>query len=195
LSNSRTVIPEKEKIMFAKIKPGEAVIDSTPEHFQHSTSATPSPTAQSSEAISSISSGMKIVGKIVGDGFVKVLGSVEGELHATNVLICEGAQVDGNIVAQELTIGGRVKGTIHAVRVKLEGTAEVEGDIFHRSLSIEENARFEGSSRREDNLPDTALSVPAKGSQLRAPPQVALPDGNRKSNGTSGSAMLNVSAG
>jgi cytoskeletal protein CcmA (bactofilin family) len=37
----------------------------------------------------------------------------------------------------------------------------VEGDIFHRSLSIEENARFEGSSKREDNtvnVPRTPLS-------------------------------------
>jgi cytoskeletal protein CcmA (bactofilin family) len=43
-------------------------------------------------------------------------------------------------------IGGRVHGTIHANRVKLNGRAIVEGDIFHRSLSIDENARFEGKS-------------------------------------------------
>jgi cytoskeletal protein CcmA (bactofilin family) len=30
----------------------------------------------------------------------------------------------------------------------------VEGDIFHRSLAIEENARFEGTSRRDDNATD-----------------------------------------
>jgi cytoskeletal protein CcmA (bactofilin family) len=33
----------------------------------------------------------------------------------------------------------------------LNSSAVVEGDIFHKSLSIEENARFEGSSKREDN--------------------------------------------
>jgi cytoskeletal protein CcmA (bactofilin family) len=53
-----------------------------------------------------------------------------------------------------LIIGGRVKGTIHANRVKLNGSAIVEGDIFHRSLSIDENARFEGSSRREETVID-----------------------------------------
>jgi hypothetical protein len=47
-------------------------------------------------------------------------------------------------------IGGRVKGTIHAHRVKLIGSAVVEGDILHRSLSVDENARFEESSRREE---------------------------------------------
>jgi len=119
-------------------------------------------------------------GKIVGDGTLKIFGRVEGELQAKEVLICEGAQVDGNVAAQELTIAGRVKGTIHAARVVLRGTAEVEGDIFHRSLSIEENARFEGSSRRESDLPDAPLSIPVKGREPQSPakPQVALFDGN-----------------
>jgi cytoskeletal protein CcmA (bactofilin family) len=67
-------------------------------------------------------------------------------------LINEGAKAEGDIVAEELTISGQVKGTIHANRVELNSTAVVEGDIFHRSLSIEENARFEGSSKRKTRL-------------------------------------------
>ncbi len=104
------------------------------------------------EAVSSISAGMTIVGKLMGDGAVRILGRMEGELQATSVVIAEGGSVEGNIVAQDLTVGGRVKGTVHANRVKLASTAVVEGDIFHRSLVIEESARFEGSSRREDNV-------------------------------------------
>jgi cytoskeletal protein CcmA (bactofilin family) len=95
-----------------------------------------------------------IVGKISGSGAVKILGRVQGELHASSVLIADGAEVEGDVVAEELTVGGRVKGTIRANRVKLVSTASVEGDIFHRSLAIEENARFEGTSRRDDNLGD-----------------------------------------
>ena len=182
--------------MFAKIKPGEVAPDSAPAQLQQSSLATSAPTSEPSEAVSLISSGMKVVGKIVGNGVVKVLGSIEGELHATNVQVSEGAQVEGNIIAQDLTIGGRVKGTIHAARVKLQSTAEVEGDIFHRSLSIEENARFEGSSRREENLPDITASASAKGSQPRAQPQAAvtLADVARKTNGTTSSAVLKQSA-
>jgi cytoskeletal protein CcmA (bactofilin family) len=41
----------------------------------------------------------------------------------------------------------------------LNGTAVVEGDIFHRSLSIEENARFEGSLKREDNAVDVPRTL------------------------------------
>jgi hypothetical protein len=73
-------------------------------------------------------------------------------------LIKEGAHVDGAVVAEELTIAGQVKGTIRANRVKLHSTAVVEGDIFHQSISIEENARFEGLSKREDNAGDMLRS-------------------------------------
>ena len=85
------------------------------------------------------------------------------------VLINEGAKVEGDVVADELTIAGRVKGTIHANRVKLNSTAVVEGDIFHRSLSIEENARFEGSSKREEN----AVDVPRTHCGARQPRMIS----------------------
>ena len=48
------------------------------------------------------------------------------------------------------------------VRVKLQDGGAVEGDIFHRSLSIDENSLFEGSSRRVEN-PTDLPSVDAKG--------------------------------
>src|SRR4030095_3172725 len=114
------------------------------------------------ETTSSISSGLSIVGKIVGQGKLAIFGHVEGEVHASTVQIGDGAQVQGDIVAEELTIGGRVKGTIHANRVKLNSTAVVDGDIYHRSLAIEENAHFEGMSRRQENVIDTPSLVPAK---------------------------------
>jgi cytoskeletal protein CcmA (bactofilin family) len=101
-----------------------------------------------------------------------------------NVLINEGARVEGDVVAQELTIGGQVKGAIHATRVKLNSTALVEGDIFHRSLSIEENARFEGSSKREDNAVDmarTRTKPPAARNDLQT--KVAAIESSRKPNG------------
>jgi cytoskeletal protein CcmA (bactofilin family) len=113
------------------------------------------------EATSSISSGLSIVGKIIGQGRLAIFGQVEGEVHASTVQIGDGAHVEGDIVAEELTIGGRVKGTIHANRVKLNSTAVVEGDIYHRTLAIEENARFEGLSRREEKVIDLSPSIQA----------------------------------
>jgi len=74
-------------------------------------------------------------------------------------MIAEGAQMVGDVVAEELTVGGNLKGTIRANRVKINSTGIVEGDIFHRTLAIEENARFEGASRRNENAIETPSRV------------------------------------
>jgi cytoskeletal protein CcmA (bactofilin family) len=143
---ARLELQEKEDDMFGKSKGDAAEEDrdiGSAQELQRST-ATPG----ASQTISSISSGLLIVGKIVGHGAVTIFGHVEGELHASTVVIAEGGKVEGDIVAEELKISGRVEGTIHANRVQLKSTAVVAGDIFHRSLAVEENAQFEGGSRR-----------------------------------------------
>jgi cytoskeletal protein CcmA (bactofilin family) len=128
---------------------------------------------------SSISSGLSIVGKITGHGALTIFGHVDGEVRASTVAIAEGAQMVGDVVAEELTVNGHVKGTIHANRVRLGGAGVVEGDIFHRTLAIEENARFEGLSRRNEKAIDTQSFVQTSGTQ-------ATPiEGNGKGNGTS----------
>jgi cytoskeletal protein CcmA (bactofilin family) len=134
-----------------------------PQPVQRPVVSQPTPAAQQ-DMSSSLSPGMTVIGKLVGEGAVKIYGRIEGELQASSIVICEGAQIDGDVVAKELTIAGRVKGTIHAGKVKLQSSAVVEGDIFHRSLAIEENARFEGMSRREDGnseKPAAAVERPA----------------------------------
>ena len=108
---------------------------------------------------------MTVVGKISSEGTLSVLGRVEGELHASIVRISDGAQVEGTIAAQELTIGGRFKGTIQADRVTLTNSAVVEGEIHHLSLAIEENAWFAGLSRpkevsaNEDTDPQSLIQL------------------------------------
>src|SRR5262249_25474206 len=113
---------------------------------------------------SCIGSGMSIVGNIECNGPAQVFGRIEGEVRASDLLIGDGAQIEGSVIAQDVTVCGRVKGSIRAVRVKLQDSGAVEGDIFHRSLSIEENSLFEGSSRRVEN-PTDLPSVEAKGPQ------------------------------
>jgi cytoskeletal protein CcmA (bactofilin family) len=173
----------KERAMFGKSKDDN---DQLPSPVQQPERPAVAKSAEqgSTDQVSTISRGMTIVGKISGEGTLNVFGQVEGELRALNVLINEGARVEGDVVPQELTIGGQVKGAIHATRVKLNSTALVEGDIFHRSLSIEENARFEGSSKREDNAVDmarTRTKPPAARDDLQT--KVAAIESSWKPNG------------
>jgi cytoskeletal protein CcmA (bactofilin family) len=120
------------------------------------------PTTNAAATHSCIGSGMSIVGNIECSGPAQVFGRIKGELRASDLLIGDGAQVEGSVIAQDVTVCGRVKGTIRAIRVKLQDGGAVEGDIFHRSLSIDENSLFEGSSRRVENPTDAPL-VEAKG--------------------------------
>lgn len=99
----------------------------------------------------------------------------KGELHASVVRISDGAQVEGTIAAQELTIGGRFKGTIQADRVMLTNSAVVEGEIHHRSLAIEENAWFAGASRPKEASTSEDTDQPS-------PIQLVPTDGNHQIN-------------
>src|SRR5213080_1162653 len=154
--------PEKDQSTAAKLEEvvGRAV------QQQHSVVEHPPGREPMTKAGTSscIGSGMAIVGNIECNGPAQVFGRIKGELRASDLLIGDGAEIEGSVIAQDVTVCGRVKGTIHAVRVKLQNGGSVEGDIFHRSLSIDENSLFEGSSRRVENPTDEPL-VDAKGSQ------------------------------
>jgi cytoskeletal protein CcmA (bactofilin family) len=114
------------------------------------------------EEATSLSSGLSIVGKIIGRGALTIFGHVEGELRASTVVIAEGAEMVGDIVAEELTVNGHVKGGINANRVRLNGTGVVEGDISHQILAMEESARFDGASRRNEKAIDAQAFVHKK---------------------------------
>jgi cytoskeletal protein CcmA (bactofilin family) len=168
-------IARKGGDMFGKSKGDAAGEDQDVGSGVQRSSATPG-----EEATSTISSGLSIVGKIVGHGAVTIFGRVEGELHASTVVIAEGAEVEGDIVAEELTISGRVEGTIQANRVKLNGTAVVDGDILHRSLAMDENAQFEGASRRLEDAINTSSRLQTNRHQA----QTASIDRNAGANGS-----------
>jgi len=159
LTSTKSGAPEKDRN--ASVGAAE-VMGRVVQHDQ--TWAKLGPTTRAGTA-SCIGSDMSIVGKIDCNGPAQVFGRIEGEVRASDLQISDGAQVEGSVIAQNVTVCGRVKGTIRAVRVKLQNGGAVEGDIFHQTLSIDENSQFEGSSRRVENPTDLSSSVDAKGPQ------------------------------
>jgi cytoskeletal protein CcmA (bactofilin family) len=107
----------------------------------------PRPPVRTDE-MSTIGSGMQVVGNIVCAGALQIFGQVTGDIHAAQLSIRDGARVEGKVIAPDAVIEGAFNGTIHGNTVKLQKTAVVEGEIYNKSLSIEEDARFEGVSRR-----------------------------------------------
>src|SRR5215831_15065955 len=140
LNSMKSSVPEKDKKAAANA--AEVMGRTVQPHDQAWARSEPTKAGTAS----CIGSDTSIVGKIECDGPAQVFGRIEGEVRASDLLISDGAHIEGSVIAQNVTVYGRVKGTIRAVRVKLQNGGAVEGDIFHRSLSIDENSQFEGSS-------------------------------------------------
>jgi cytoskeletal protein CcmA (bactofilin family) len=91
------------------------------------------------EAISTLGHGVLVTGNIVSESTLRICGRVNGDIHASHLVIQEGAQIEGNVVAQETVILGVCKGIIRGNNVKLQGMAVVEGEIYSKSLTIEQD--------------------------------------------------------
>jgi cytoskeletal protein CcmA (bactofilin family) len=138
-------------------------------------------TARSSfDSISTLGPGIVITGNIICEGSTQIFGQVTGDIQAAQIVIGDGARVEGNLTALEVAINGTFKGTIRGNNVKLKGTASVEGEIFSKSLTVEENVQFEGMSRKLDkpiDLPAITQAATVKslvnGSKAGATAEVA----------------------
>jgi len=122
------------------------------------------------EIVSTFGSGMLITGNIVCPGALQIFGRVTGDIHAAHLTVCEGAKVEGKILAQDTVIQGIFSGTIHANSVKLQGSAKVDGEIFNKSLAIDPNVQFEGVSRRLER----PVENPKAGQPGAAKPEAAV---------------------
>lgn len=125
--------------------------------------------------------GMQITGNIVSTGSVQIHGRVVGDIQAAQLVVCEGARVEGKVIAQDTVIQGTFNGNIHSTTVKLQKTAKVDGEIYSRSLMIEQDAQFEGVSRKLDkpveapgatvaNLATAPATAPSNVTALRVDP-------------------------
>ena len=108
----------------------------------------PRPVARTTDEVSNIGSGMVITGNVVCAGSLQIQGRITGDVHAAHLAIREGGRAEGKLVALDVVVEGNFSGTINANSVKLQKTAVVDGEIYNKSLAIDENARFEGVSRR-----------------------------------------------
>ena len=117
----------------------------------------------SADVVSVLGQGMLVTGNIVCAGSVQICGRVVGDIHAAQIVISDGAKVEGKIIAEETIIQGVFNGTINSNSVKLQSTALVEGEIFNKSLTIELNAQFEGVARRLDKPVAAPTAAQASG--------------------------------
>ena len=92
---------------------------------------------------------------------LQVDGEIEGDVHATEVIVGEQGKVTGMVAGQQVIIRGKVHGVVCGKTVALERSSDVEGDIHHMSFTIEKDATFEGRSRRHANEAELTAMIDA----------------------------------
>ena len=135
--------------------------------------AAPAPTKRGKASAPSIfSSDLIVEGSLHSDGDIQIDGQIKGDIRSGSLTIGDKAVIDGDIVANNVTIRGRVVGSIRARRVQLSGTSHVEGDILHNSLAVETGAFFDGNCRHAEDpltaeMPKTMRSAKSEGNPLK----------------------------
>lgn len=107
--------------------------------------------ARALSAPSIISAEMVINGSINSTGDIQIDGRVEGDVRSTGLVIGDKAEINGEVLAEDVTVRGKVTGRIRARKVLLAATSHVEGDILHEAFAVESGAFFEGNCRHSDN--------------------------------------------
>src|SRR5579871_1676518 len=85
-------------------------------------------------------------GTLRSKGSVRIDGKIEGGVSAEGVILGERGEVQGDISARTVVVGGKVTGNIHATEsLELLSKSQVFGDLHAPQLLIAEGAIFEGS--------------------------------------------------
>jgi cytoskeletal protein CcmA (bactofilin family) len=111
----------------------------------------PRPRASQGASVSVIGPDLIVTGNLETTGELRIDGDVQGDVYAGRLVIGEQARVAGELVADEIVIGGIVQGSIRGNSVTFQTASRVEGEVYHRKLAIEQGAYFEGKSRRSED--------------------------------------------
>ena len=100
------------------------------------------------DEVTIISAGVYIEGKVTSNGNVRIDGKLHGDIAAEgNVTVGEGGEVNGEVKAEVINIGGVVNGSVSArEKLVLEAKSNLKGDLVTKILVIEAGARFDGKS-------------------------------------------------
>ena len=75
--------------------------------------------------------GLRVRGKVRGDGDLRIEGDVEGDVSVAGALdLGDGARVQGSLEGEQVTVAGRVEGEVRARGpVSIAATGSVFGDV------------------------------------------------------------------
>jgi cytoskeletal protein CcmA (bactofilin family) len=93
---------------------------------------------------SKIGRALKVKGVLDTDGELYVHGNVYGRINAHRLILGSLGSVEGDVVATHVLIEGRLTGRVFALNVTLESSANITGKIFHTNATVAKGARVDG---------------------------------------------------
>ena len=104
------------------------------------------PETPAASELNLVAAGTVIEGKLRTQGSLRIDGKIIGEVMATqNISVGGTGDVEGNVSAKNVTVGGKIKGFVVAQeKLVFEAKAVVQGDIRATKLVIDEGAMFDG---------------------------------------------------
>ena len=137
----------------------------------------------SSLSISTVSEDLTITGNVELKGELHINGQVQGDVRCVALVLGENAQLEGNVVAEDVMVRGRLIGSVRAQKVILQSTAHVECNLVHKSLAVEHGTHFEGESRPSENPLASNPDVPGVEPQLNHHEHSETVDQRERGNG------------
>ena len=102
------------------------------------------------ERIAEIGASIVIKGDLTADENVVIAGRVEGSISVEkhSVTVRPGAQLEADVDARLIVVGGQVKGTMSAAEsIELQRTAHVQGEIVAAAIRLDDGAVFNGKAQ------------------------------------------------
>jgi cytoskeletal protein CcmA (bactofilin family) len=133
------------------------------------TSKSASRSLSSADELNAIGPGVRVRGRVSGEGSLRVEGQIEGDVRVTGSLAIDSrGSVHGNTAARSVDVEGAVTGDISATgTVHIRGGARVTGNVMGAEIALDETAAFVGRIDADFELPDGLEGVSASPAAVR----------------------------
>jgi cytoskeletal protein CcmA (bactofilin family) len=160
---SRSASPPAQREEIAPARGSDEAVPAGP----HSPPLAPAKRSkQTTAAPSIICADIVLHGALESTGDIQLDGCVEGNVRSAVLVVGDQAVIQGEVIADDVTVRGFIRGSIRARKVLLCSGSRVEGGILYGIFSAEAGAQIEGHCRHADdplsqeNAPAATCGVP-----------------------------------
>lgn len=98
-----------------------------------------------------ISRDLKVEGVIISAGLIEIEGTIKGTIRGNSVILREDGIIEGEIIAESLSLRGQFSGNIQAKNINISSKARINGVIEYNLLSVEDGACIDGQFKKMES--------------------------------------------